>query len=72
MTTDIDDEDTIRQVVDSLQEKLPDVPRAEIETVARAEFDALSGRPVHDYLSILTERAAKKRLKSKTSVGGKN
>ena len=63
MITDIDDEDTIRQVVDRLQEKLPDVPRPEIEAVAREEFEQLSGRPVHDYLSILTERAAKKRLK---------
>ena len=63
MTTDIDDEDTIRQVVDRLQEKLPDVPRPEIEAAARAEFEQLSGRPVSDYLSILTERAAKKRLK---------
>lgn len=71
MTTDIDDEDTIRQVVDRLQEKLPDVPRSEIESVARAEFEALNGRPVHDYLSILTERAAKKRLKSKSGAAGK-
>lgn len=68
MTTDIDDEDTIRQVVDRLQEKLPDVPRERIESVARAEFDALSGRPVHDYLSILTERAAKKKLKQKSEM----
>lgn len=68
VTTDIDDEDTIRQVVDRLQEKLPDLPRGEIETVARAEFNALSGRPVHDYLSILTERAAKKKLKHKSDL----
>ena len=70
MTTDIDDEDTIRQVVDRLQEKLPDIPRHRIEEVARTEFDALSGRPVHDYLSILTERAAKKKLKQKSASIG--
>lgn len=63
MTTNLDDENMLRQVVDRLQEKLPDVPRAEIESTARTEFDALSGRPVHDYLAILTERAAKKKLK---------
>jgi hypothetical protein len=63
VTTDVDDEDTIRQVVDRLQEKLPDTPRDELERVAREEFDAISGRPVRDYLSILTERAAKKRIK---------
>lgn len=50
VTTDIDDEDMLRQVVDRLQEKLPEVPRTEIEAAARTEFDALSGRPVHDYL----------------------
>jgi translation initiation factor 2 alpha subunit (eIF-2alpha) len=63
VTTDIDDEETIRQVVERLDEKFPDVPRAEIEEVARAEFAALSDRPVRDFLTILTERAAKKRLK---------
>jgi len=63
VTTDVDDEDTVRQVVDRLQEKYPDVGRAEIEGVAREEYDALAGRPVRDYLSILTERAARKRLK---------
>jgi len=63
----MNDEDTIRQVVERLQEKLPDVPRDEIARVARTEFDALSGRPVNAYLSILTERAAKKKLKSKSS-----
>jgi hypothetical protein len=63
VTTNIDDEDMLRQVVDRLQEKLPDVAREEIEATARTEFEALSGRPVHDYLAILTERAAKKKLK---------
>ena len=69
MTTDVDDEDTLRQVVDRLQEKYPDLPRAELEGVAREEYDSLSGRPVRDYLSILTERAAKKRLKKDNKKG---
>ena len=69
MTTDVDDEDTVRQVVDRLQEKYPDVGRAEIEGVAREEYDALAGRPVRDYLSILTERAARKRLKRDSKKG---
>ena len=34
-----------------------------IDEVVREEFAALAGRPVRDYLSVLTERAAKKRLK---------
>ncbi|WP_297374442.1 three-helix bundle dimerization domain-containing protein [Cryobacterium sp.] len=63
MTRDIDDEELIRQVVNRLQERFPDLPRRDLEGAARAEFLHLSGRPVRDYLSILTERAAKKRLK---------
>jgi hypothetical protein len=59
----MEDDDTLRQVVDRLQERYPDLPRGEIEAAARVEFDELVGRPVHDYLSILTERAARKRLK---------
>ena len=68
MTTDIDDEEAIRRVVERLVEKFSDVPRAEIEDVARAEFAAFSDRPVRDFLIILTERAAKKRLR--TAVRG--
>ena len=63
MPTDIDDEEIIRQVAERLEVKFPDVPRAEIEGVTRDEFSALSDRPVRDFLTILTERAAKKRLR---------
>jgi hypothetical protein len=63
MSTDITDEDTLRQVVDRLQQKYPDMDRAALDAVAREEFIALSGRPVRDYISILTERAARKRIK---------
>jgi hypothetical protein len=68
MTTDIDDEEIIRQVVDRLAEKYPQMPQDELEGVARSEFDALRDRPVRDYLSILTERAARKRLKKASKV----
>lgn len=63
MTTEIDNEETIAKVTDRLVEKNPDVARSEIESVVRQEFDGLVGRPVKDYLAVLTERAAKKRLK---------
>jgi hypothetical protein len=66
VSTDIDDAETVRQVVERLEKKFPDVPRDQIEAVAQTEFDALSGRPVRDFLTILTERAAKKRLKKET------
>ena len=71
MTTEIDDEETIRQVVARLEEKYPTTSRAEIETIARDEFEALAGRPVRDYLSILTERAAGKRIKKSNKASDK-
>jgi hypothetical protein len=60
---DIDDEETIRQVADTLEAKYPGMGRNELEAIVREEFGAISGRPVRDYLSILTERAARKRIK---------
>ena len=63
VTTDIDDEETRRQVVDRLEERYPQTSRADIEDAVTEEFESLTGRPVRDYLAILTERAARKRLK---------
>jgi len=63
MTTEISDQEVMVQVADKLSEKNSDVPRNVIDDVVREEFMALAGRPVLDYLSVLTERAAKKRLK---------
>lgn len=63
MTKVIDDEETIRHVADALEAKYPEMARGELEAIVREEFDAIAGRPVRDYLSILTERAAKKRIK---------
>jgi hypothetical protein len=63
MAKDVTDEDMIQEVVDRLQEKFPETSRAEIDRIARAEFDELSGRPVRSYLTILVERSTKKRLK---------
>ena len=63
MTKAIDDEETIRHVADSLKAKYPDMVRSELEAIVREEFGAIAGRPVQDYLSILTERAARKRIK---------
>jgi hypothetical protein len=63
------DEETIQQIVERLVAKFPDTPRAEIETIARSEFDDLAGRPVRDYLAILVERSSKKRLKKASNAG---
>jgi len=63
MTTDMSDQEVMTQVADKLSEKNASVPRTVIDEVVREEFEALAGRPVRDYLSVLTERAAKKRIK---------
>ena len=68
MTTDISDEEVIAQVIDRLSVKNEDVPRDVIEDVVREEYFAIADRPVRDYLSVLTERAAKKRLKKLSKV----
>ena len=68
MTTDVSDEDIIQQVTGRLVEKNPAVAQPEIEALVREEFAGLAGRPVHDYLSVLTERAVKKRIK-KSAAG---
>lgn len=64
MTTNIDHEEVVRQVVARLQEKHPRISPDEVERTTRDELAALQTRPVQDYLIILTERAANKRLKS--------
>jgi hypothetical protein len=64
MTAELDDEEIIRQVTGELEKKFAGLSPAEIEAVVRKEFAALANRPVRDYLLILTERAAKKRLKN--------
>lgn len=63
MTTELSDQEVMDEVVNRLSEKNSDVPRDVIDTVVREEYAALSGGTVRDYLSVLTERAAKKRLK---------
>ena len=64
MTTDMSDDEMISQVVEKLVEKFPKTQPVEVETIVREEFHQIAGRPVRDYLSVLTERAAKQRLKS--------
>jgi translation initiation factor 2 alpha subunit (eIF-2alpha) len=64
MGTDISDEEVMREVTEKLEAKYPHLNRDDIQAVVSEEFSALAGRPVRDYLAVLTERAAKKRLKA--------
>ena len=69
MTTDIDADEIFTQVSARLREKFPDRSADEVEAAVRAELDPLADRPVKDYLEVLTERAAKRRLKNAVPAG---
>jgi hypothetical protein len=50
-------------VTESLVRKFPDRDHGSVETLVRAQVDELKDRPIHDYVSVLAERAVKKQLK---------
>jgi hypothetical protein len=64
VTTDFEPADVVRDVTQNLATKHPELDRATIEAVVREEVANLQNRPVHDYVAVLAQRAAKKRLKS--------
>ncbi len=63
VTTDVNPEEVVMQVSQRLRDKFPESTPDEIDRIVRDELAELVGRPVQDYLAVLTERAAKKRLK---------
>jgi hypothetical protein len=63
MASDIDDDEIVAQVTQKLSAKFPDASPTEVESIVREELDQITGRPVRDFLGVLTERAAKQRLK---------
>jgi len=65
MASDLTDEEIVTQVVQSLRAKFPDESELVIETIVRQELADIADRPVRDFLSVLTERAAKQRLKGR-------
>jgi hypothetical protein len=67
MTTEIDPEEVVAQVSERLHEKFPEASDSEVDAAVRAELAEFIDRPVQDYLAVLTERGAKKRLR-KVSV----
>lgn len=62
MATEFDPERVVREVTLVLQRKFPDKDPGEVEQVVRLQVDELKDRPVHDYVSVLAQRAAKKHL----------
>ena len=63
MTREFDADEVARQVSGRLRERFPNASASDVELIVREEVDALADKPVHDYVAVLAERAAKKRLK---------
>ena len=63
MTTEFDQSEVVRQVSERLREKFPKIDANTVETVVQEEVARLADKPVIDYVSVLSERAARKRLK---------
>jgi hypothetical protein len=68
MATDIDIDEIHKQLTARLREKFPEVSPGEVEAAVRAELDEFAGRPVRDYIEVLAERGAKRRLRDVTRV----
>jgi hypothetical protein len=66
MASDFDPEQVVREVTGVLQKKFPDKDPAEVARIVQAQVDELKDRPVHDYVSVLAQRAAKKQLNSRS------
>lgn len=66
MASEFEPEQVVHEVTAALQRKYPEKDPAEVERIVRAEVDELKDRPVHDYVSVLAQRAAKKRLRAES------
>jgi hypothetical protein len=64
MATDVDYDQIIRDSVEQLRKKFPDRSDAELRAVVEEELATLRDATVQDYLSVLTVRAARKRMKA--------
>ncbi|SFR84416.1 hypothetical protein SAMN05428970_2990 [Agromyces sp. CF514] len=53
----------VTEVVDRLAEKYPSVDRDEIARIVADEYTNLDGKPVRDFVPVLVEKSAKKRVK---------
>jgi len=60
----VDEDHAIAEVIDRLAIRFDAIPRAEIDSVVRAEHAKLLGNPIRDYVPVLVEHAAKARLRT--------
>ncbi|GAA2011046.1 three-helix bundle dimerization domain-containing protein [Microbacterium ulmi] len=65
MTQDIaDDAAAIDEIVERLTERFPALPATTIREVVVGEYEGLDGAHVRDFVAVLVEKQAKKRLKT--------
>jgi len=53
----------IYEVIVRLMERFPAASREEVVSVVAAEHEALTGNPIRDFVPVLVEKQAKRRLK---------
>jgi hypothetical protein len=63
VTTDFDADQVIGDVAARLRDQFPDEDPSRIDAVVREEVERLREATVTDYVSVLSTKAAKKRLK---------
>ncbi|MDQ1531089.1 MAG: hypothetical protein QOE37_1194 [Microbacteriaceae bacterium] len=66
VATEFDAEAVAGEVSSRLREKYPDLDPTHVEAVVREEVERLSHSTVTDYVSVLSMKSAKKRLKHGT------
>ncbi len=57
-------EQTISEIVERLGVRFPDVPTSTIREVVTESYDELKDARVRDFVEVLVEKQAKKRLKA--------
>jgi hypothetical protein len=55
---------SVDEVIDRLAGKYPEVDRAQIAEIVADEHHAFEGKPVRDFVPVLVEKSAKKRVKA--------
>ncbi|MCP2369746.1 uncharacterized protein YutE (UPF0331/DUF86 family) [Agromyces terreus] len=55
---------SVEEVVDRLVEKYPGVDRRTVEQIVAEEHHEFDGRRVRDFVPVLVEKSAKKRVKA--------
>lgn len=66
--SELDEAQAIDQVIDRLAERFPSLERDHIANVVDEEHRTLDGGRVRDFVPVLVERAAKKRLKKEAKA----